>query len=61
MIAANTASHAVVEIAWLMPDTCSAPLALITSSGSVAGDIRLAAEPARMYENAWPDGPCVTK
>ena len=25
------------------------------------GARRLAAEPARRYENAWPDGPCVTK
>jgi hypothetical protein len=46
-IAAKTASHADVEIAWLMPDTCSARDARITSSGRFDGASRLAAEPAR--------------
>ncbi len=46
-MAANTVSHALAEIAWLIPDTCSRRAERTTSSGSVSGRMRLAAEPAR--------------
>ncbi len=59
--AANTASHAVAEIAWLMPDACSSRAARIIGSGRCSGRMRLAAEPARRYENSWPFAPCATK
>ena len=60
-IAAKTASQAVAEIAWLIADTCSTFAARSTASGSVAGVIRAAAEPARRYENSCPCAPWVTK
>ena len=45
--AASTASQAEAEIAMLMPEACTQRAPRIRSSGSCAGRIRLAAEPAR--------------
>ena len=47
-MAANTASAAEDEIAWLMPETCRICVALMRSTGRSLSPIRLAAEPARM-------------
>ena len=60
-MAAKTASQAVALIAWLIADTCSTFAPRRTASGSVAGAIRAAADPARRYENSWPCAPWVTK
>ena len=47
-MAAKTASAALEEIAWLMPEACSTLARLIISAGTSSGVMRLAAEPARM-------------
>ena len=60
-MAAKTASAAFGEIAWLMPDACRMRAARIASSGKSKGVMRLAAEPARRYENSCPFGPWLTK
>jgi hypothetical protein len=44
-----------------MPDRCSTFAAAIAPAGSMAGVMRLAAEPHRMKLNSCPWGPCVTK
>jgi hypothetical protein len=46
--AANTASAADDEIAWLMPEACTTFAALMTSTGTSSAVMRLAAEPARI-------------
>ena len=47
-IATKTASAALDEIAWLMPEAWITRAPLIIASGMSSGVMRLAAEPARM-------------
>jgi hypothetical protein len=60
-MALNTASAALDEIAWLMPDACSTRAPLIRSAGTSSEVMRLAADPARMYEKTCPSAPWVMK
>jgi hypothetical protein len=59
--ACSTASQAPADSARLMPEASTIRVRSARPSGMSAGVIRLAAEPARRYENAWPAGPWVTK
>ena len=60
-IAAWQVSHAPGEIASEMPERCSTRADSMRSRGSLAGVMRLAAEPLRKKLNWCPCSPWVTK